>query len=97
MTRRLAQPQQRLEDLHLRSVDAVARDPREQRFAIMRAQLVVMPPLRRLELAVQRLLGPSRQLRRDLFFGPPQDERPQRARQPLARSRRRCARAELAR
>ena len=78
----LPQAQQRLEDLHLRPVDAVARHAREQRLAVVRAQLVVVPALRPFELALQRLLGAARQLRRDLLLGAAQDERPQRARQP---------------
>ena len=53
----------------------------EQRRAIVIAQLVVQLALRRLEIAVERLLGPRRQLRRHLLLRPPQDERPQPARQ----------------
>ena len=83
VARRLAQPQQRLENLHLRAIDAVAGDAREQRLAIVRAQLVVVPPLRAFELALERLLGASRQLRRDLLLRAPQDERTQRAREPF--------------
>src|SRR3979411_2649847 len=78
-----AKPQQRLEDLHLRAVDAIARDPFEQRRPVVRAQLVVVAPLRAFELALERLLGAGRQFRRHLLLGAPEDERTQRPRQPL--------------
>src|SRR5262245_48557544 len=83
MARSLTEPQQRLEDLHLRSVDAVARNSRQQGLAIVGAQLVVMSALRRLELALQRLFGAPRQLGRDLLLRPAKDEWAQRAREPF--------------
>ena len=85
MARRLPQPQQRLEDLHLRAVDAArarrapAASAGSGRAARRRARRCGA-----LELAVERLLGSRRQLRRDLLLRPPQDERPQR-RAPAAR------------
>ena len=87
MTRRLAQAQQRLEDLQLRLAEADRRAdllPKE-RGAIVVAQLVVQRALRRLEVAVQGLLGPGRQLGGHELLRAPQDERPKPAGQHLQR------------
>src|SRR5262245_9752439 len=83
MARSLTQPQQRLQNLHLRSIDAVARNSRQQCLAIVRAQFVVMSTLRWLQLALQRLFGAPRQLGRDLLLRPAKDEWAQRAREPF--------------
>ena len=88
MARRLAQAQQRFEDLDLRLVDADAIDLRQQRLAVMLAQFVVELALRVVELAVDRLLEFLRQVRRDLLLGAAEDERPQRAGEKRARLRR---------
>ena len=71
------QPQQRLEDDQLGSADTVRARPSQQRVPIVRAQFVVEDALRPFQLAVQRLLGLRRQIRRDLLLGPAQDERAQ--------------------
>ena len=87
MARRLAQPQQRLEDVHARLADAHAVDALEHAPAIRLEQLVVELALRALELDVQRLLDARRQLGRDLLLRAPQDDRPQRAREQVAAGR----------
>src|SRR3954471_7293181 len=81
MTCRLPQSQQRLEDLHPRLLDAALADATEERGAVVIAQLVVQFFLFAFELAVERLFGAFRQLRRDLLFRPPEDERADRARE----------------
>src|SRR5262249_22206316 len=81
MARRLPQPQQRFEDLKLPALQRGRVCIREKRSPVMIAQLVVQRALRFLELAVQRLFELRRQLRRDLLFRAPQDERPQAARE----------------
>src|SRR5690606_8034051 len=51
------------------------------RAAVMIAQLVVEPPLRRIEFAVNRLLAAIRQFGRDLPLRPAEDERAHGARE----------------
>ena len=57
MARRLTQPEQRLEDLHLRLLKPVALNAAQQRGAVVIAQLVVQLALRALQLAPDRQLG----------------------------------------
>ena len=77
MRSRLAKPEQRLEHLHLRPRQALPGDRREQGVTVVVPELVVEAPLRRLQVAVNRLLDFLRQLRRDLLLRPPENERPQ--------------------
>ena len=84
MTRRLAQSQERLENVHLRFGEPVAPHAPEQGRAVVVAQLVVEAALNRTQLAPQRLLGARGKLRGDLFLGPAQDERAHRAGERLA-------------
>ena len=58
----------------------------------MTAQVVVLLALRAFQLAEDRLLGLLRQFARHLLLGAPQNERPQRLRQQLARLLARIAR-----
>ncbi len=68
MAGRLTQAQQRLQDLDLGPPDAVARDARQKRLPVMVLQLVVDAALIRFHVAENRLLGPRRQVARDLLF-----------------------------
>ena len=86
MARRLAQAQQRLEHVHLRLLQPVARDAPEQRRPIVVPQLVVQLALHPTQIAVQRQLGARRQLRRHLRLRAPQDERTDAAREDLDRA-----------
>ena len=79
MARGLTQAQQRFEDLQLLPRHPVRLERAEQRRAVVRAQLGVQGALRRLELAVQRLLGARRQLAGDLILRASEDERPESA------------------
>src|SRR5262249_12569599 len=85
MARGLAQPEQRLQDVDLRSGEAVAVDGREQRAPIMVPQLVIDGTLWGLELTVERLLGAAGKLGGYLRLRAPEDERPERAGEQLAR------------
>ncbi len=80
----MPQAQQRFQDLDLGLVDALDFDSLQQGIAIVLAQFVVELALGRLHLAVNGLLGFRGQLASDLFLGPAQDERPQRAGQKAA-------------
>src|SRR3954451_23991937 len=94
MTCRLPQPQQRLEDLHPRLLDAAFADASEERGAVVISELVVEFFLLPFELAVERLLGALRQLGGDLLFRPAEDQRTQRAGQRVAAFGRCVARGE---
>ena len=86
MAGRLAQAQQRLQHVHLRLLQPVARDAPEQRRSVVVAQLVVQLALRAHQIAVHRQLRPRRQLRRDLRLRAPQDERADAAREHVDRA-----------
>ena len=62
MTCGLPEPKERLQDLHSRPFDSDFVDVSKQRLPVVRAQLVVEPPLIRFELTIDRLLGLGRQL-----------------------------------
>ena len=77
MRSRLSKPEQRLEHLHLRPRQPFLCHGRQQSVTVVIAELVVEAPLRRLQIAVNRLLDLLRQLGRNLLLGPPENERPQ--------------------
>src|SRR5262245_35091570 len=75
---RLPKPEKRLQHLHLRARQPLSGHRGKQRLSVMIPELVVEAPLRRLEIAVNRLLDFFRQLRRHLLLGSSENERPQR-------------------
>ncbi len=80
MAGRLAQAQQGLEHLDLRTPEAHRRDALHQRPAVVVAELLVELALASGELEEERLLVLLRQLPQHLLLGAAQDERPQRRR-----------------
>ncbi len=81
MTRDLPQAQERFQHLDLGLVDPLCRDPRQQRLAIMLAQLVVKGALILIQLAEDRLLHLFRQIASHLLLRSPEDKWLQRPRQ----------------
>src|SRR4051812_36223682 len=84
MTCRLSKSQECFENLYLRFVQANAVDLTEQRLAIMLAKLIVKLALRRLEIAMNRLLEFLGKILRDLRFRAPQYKWPKCAGENLA-------------
>ena len=85
MTRRLPQPQQRLQHVQPRLVPPFLRDALRQRLTIVVPQLVVALTLGAAQAADDRVLDALRQIACDVRFRAAQDERPQHARERIAR------------
>src|ERR1700683_4199449 len=85
MAGELAQAEERLEDLHRRALHPILRDPLCDRSPVVGEELVVLAPVLRLELAIDRLLPPRGKLGRHFLLRPSEEERPDPPREELAR------------